>query len=213
MKRISKAPEPQGLVDFKTQANDQWQPTYDGLPGTLKRLIHQHLLQEQGHLCCYCGCRVDPASSHIEHFRPQTHFPQDQLTYDNLLASCQRETQPGEPLHCGKLKDDWFDPHLLLSPLQPDCETRFRFTADGGIHPAQITDTAATETRDRLGLDISKLRRLRKGAIDAVIHDLPNLTDEDLRKLTVALMQRDATGTFPEFCLPAVFVLRGLLPT
>ena len=77
---------------------------------------------------------------------------------------------------------------------------------------AQAPDTAATETRQHLGLDISKLRRLREGAIDAVINDLPSLTDEDLRTLTVALMQRDPAGTFPEFCLPVVFVLRGLLP-
>ena len=171
-------------------------------------------MSEQGWICGYCGQRIAADSSHIEHFRPQgpNLFPQFQLQYDNLFASCQRETQPGEPLHCGKLKDDWFDPLLLIAPLQPDCETRFNFTADGGIHPAQATDTAATETRQHLGLDISKLRRLREGAIDAVINDLPSLTDEDLRTLTVALMQRDPAGTFPEFCLPVVFVLRGLLP-
>lgn len=212
MKLITKNPEPQELLDFKAKANDDWQPTYGGLSGALKRLLHQRLLEEQGCLCCYCGRRVDPASSHIEHFRPQTPFDQYQLAYDNLFASCQRETQPGEPLHCGKLKNDWFDPLLLISPLQPDCETRFRFTADGGIHPAQVAYTAATETREHLGLNISKLQRLRAGAIDAVINDLPSLTDEDLRRLTVALMQRDAAGKFPEFCLPVVFVLRGLLP-
>ena len=111
-----------------------------------------------------------------------------------------------------QLKGNWFDADLLVSPLQADCETRFRFTADGRVQAAQDADNAAAETGSRLGLNISKLRRLRAGAIAAFVDNLPNSTDEDLRTLVVDLMRRDTDGRFPEFCLPIVFVLRGLIP-
>ena len=69
--------------------------------------------------------------------------------------------QPGDPPHCGQLKGNWFDADVLVSPLQADCENRFRFTADGRVQAAENADNGATETGSRLGLNSSKLRRLR----------------------------------------------------
>lgn len=153
MKHIVKNPEPSGLGAFKAKANPDWQPSFDAMSGTLKRTLHDALVNEQGWICCYCNQRIDRSSSHIEHLRPGSRFPADDLTYENLLASCPRDDQPGEPLHCGKLKGDWFDASRLISPLQPDCETRFRFTADGEVRPAD-GDPAAQETVQRLGLNL-----------------------------------------------------------
>jgi len=211
MKHITKNNEPCDLRDFKAKANDNWQPSFDGMSGNLKRTLHNVLLSEQGWICCYCNRRVDGSSSHIEHLRPRSKFPQDELRYENLLASCQREEQPGDPLQCGKLKGDWFDEALFISPLHPDCESRFRFTADGSIYPAHVSDAAARETQRRLGLDIPKLRRLREGAIDAILADLAALTAHDIQRLSRPLVQRDAAGRFPEFCVAVVCVLAGLI--
>lgn len=211
MKHITKISEPLELLDFKSKANADWQPSFDGMSGDLKKTLHDALLNEQGWICCYCNRRIGHASSHLEHLRPRSKFPQHDLSYDNLLASCQREDRRGEPLHCGKLKADWYDEFLLVSPLRPDCENRFRFTADGGIHPAQEADNAASETGHRLGLDIPKLRRLREAAIDAVVSDLPILTAEDLARFSIVLLQRDSAGILPEFCIAVVCILRGLL--
>ncbi|NEP57986.1 MAG: TIGR02646 family protein [Symploca sp. SIO2G7] len=69
-------------------------------------------------------------SCHIEHLKPQEKFPQLALDYNNLLASCQaeRSKNPPPPLRCGYKKDNWYDEKLFVSPLQPDCESFFRYT-------------------------------------------------------------------------------------
>ena len=210
MKHIAKNEEPPELREFNTKANPNWQPSFDGMSGNLKRALHDTLLNEQGWICCYCNRRVGRDSSHIEHVRPRSRYPEEEASYGNLLASCQREEQRGEPLHCGASKADWYDDGLFVSPLQPDCETRFRYTGDGGIYPVQQSDRAALETLQRLRLDIPKLRRLREGAIDAFMDS--SLTPQDLRYLSEALLQRDAAGMFPEFCVAVVCVLGGLPP-
>ena len=102
MKHIVKGEEPQDLQNWKSSANENWQPTWDGLPGPVKRNLHSALMTEQGFICCYCGKRVSDADSHIEHFKPQVPCEADALAYANLLCSCQRQTERREPLHCGK---------------------------------------------------------------------------------------------------------------
>ena len=171
MKHIVKGEEPQDLKDWKSSANENWQPTWDGLPGPVKRNLHSALMAEQGFICCYYGKRVSDADSHIEHLKPQVPFEADALVYANLLCSCQRQTERREPLHCGKLKDNWHDEHMLVSPLAADCETRFRFAGDGAIYPRQDGDPAVRQTIERLGLDIPKLRAMRSKAIEGVTKD------------------------------------------
>jgi uncharacterized protein (TIGR02646 family) len=127
VKYIRKTNEPEVLANFKAQANENWQPTYELFRGNDKQQFHRHLIAEQGHICCYCGGRIVPADSHIEHFKPQTEFADLELDYFNLLASCQNKLAPKEPRHCGMGKGDWFDDRLLVSPLIVDCENFFEY--------------------------------------------------------------------------------------
>lgn len=212
MKHIVKGEEPQDLKDWKSSANENWQPTWDSLPGPIKRNLHLALMIEQGFICCYCGKRVSDADSHIEHLKPQAAYDTETLVYANLLCSCQRLTERREPLHCGKLKDNWHDEHLLVSPLAADCETRFRFAGDGAIYPRQDGDEAARQTIDRLGLDIPKLQAMRSKAIEGVIRDLDDLTSDDLRRFIKVLGQRDESGQYAECCFAVVHVLSTLIP-
>ena len=148
-------------------------------------------MREQGFICCYCESRVTLDDSHVEHLRPRSRFRDLQLDYNNLLCSCLREQSPGEPDHCGPKKASWFDEQMLISPLQQDCETRFRFTANGEIHPRSSSDVAAEMTISRLALDLPKLNALRKAAIDA-LHDLPA---PDVRRA----LARGPNSSFPEY--------------
>jgi uncharacterized protein (TIGR02646 family) len=154
VKYIRKTTEPEALANFKAQANDDWQPSYELLRGKEKQQFHQHLIAEQGHICCYCGARIVSSDSHIEHFQPQTDYPHLELDYFNLIASCQQKIQPKEPRHCGMGKGDWFDDRLLVSPLIADCENFFEYTVDGQILPSRELElekaAAATKTIDRL---------------------------------------------------------------
>ncbi|MCC5808693.1 MAG: TIGR02646 family protein [Opitutales bacterium] len=197
MKHIAKQVEPSAFADWKARVNQDWQPTYDDLRGAPKIAVKAALMEEQGYICCYCERRLTDEDSHIEHFKPQSDHSVDPLDYSNLLCSCQDQIKKGEPRHCGNLKDHWFDPVLLISPLDGDCENRFSFTGDGRIVPATVSDPAAVETIKRLGLDIPKLNALRAQAIEPFLDE--SLTVEELRGFVSGYLVKDASGRFGEF--------------
>ena len=191
MKRIVKDPEPEVFSEWKANDRMAHQPNWNRVRSLLKQQLHEALMQEQGFLCCYCEVSVTAEDSHIEHFRPRGRYPALQLDYDNLHCSCQRELSPGEPRHCGNRKKGWFDANLLVSPLVPDCEDRFIFTANGDIFPRRDNDAGAKETIRKLGLNIAKLRALRAAAVDG-LYDVPQ---SDIGQL----LTRGADGKFLAF--------------
>ena len=99
MKHIVKQREPEAFARWKAQANDDWQPTYENMPGDCKRALKAALTAEQGALCCYCETRLHEEQSHIEHFRPQCDPAVDPLDYGNMLCSCGNRLKKGEPRH------------------------------------------------------------------------------------------------------------------
>lgn len=213
MKYIDKTNEPEVLKKFKAQANDDWQPTYDNFSGQYKREFHNHLIEEQGHICCYCGERIQSDDSHIEHFKPQINHPHLELDYFNLLTSCQNQIQPKEPRHCGMGKDDWFDDALLVSPLIPNCISFFEYSLDGQmLHTHQPDKSpAAKETIDRLRLNIPKLRAARSGAIDSFYDDpdfLAQLSDDEIDKLIHGFDQTDKNGRYSAYCQVLIYFLK-----
>ncbi len=197
MKYIEKEDEPSAFTDWKSLANEDWQPTYTDLPGDIKAPVKRALANEQGSICCYCERRLTDVDSHIEHFRPQSDPAVDPLDFNNMLCSCQNRLKKGEPRHCGNLKEDWFDKDLLISPLNPGCETFFAYSADGEIRPANQIDEAAKTTIMKLGLNIDKLIDLRKNAIAPFLDD--SLSDADCISFIEGYLKRNSDGLFPEF--------------
>lgn len=197
MKHIIKHSEPQAFTDWKALENENWQPSYNDLCGNPKKVVKDALMEEQGTICCYCERRLTPEDSHIEHFRPQSDPVVDPLDFTNMLCSCQNELKKGDPQHCGNKKDNWFDASLLVSPLVPDCESRFAFTGDGAIKPSLSTDTAATETITRLGLAIPKLNALRAYAIEPFLEE--TLNEDELRRFVTGYLEKDGNGLYGEF--------------
>jgi len=194
MKHIRKKQEPASFSNWKAQANDDWRPAYENLQGEIKKDLKKSLMDEQGYICCYCESRVDYDQSHIEHFKPQSLHTDESLNYDNLLCSCQKDLEQGEPRHCGNLKGDWFDKALLISPLDPNCENRFDYTPDGHI---KSQDQAAEETIKKLGLNIPKLIDLRKKAIEPFLDQ--SLTEIELNKFVSGYLQQDNEDKFNEY--------------
>jgi uncharacterized protein (TIGR02646 family) len=206
MKYIEKKPEPQSFADWKKLANDDWQPTYETLSGSVKKDVKIALMAEQGDLCCYCERRLADEDSHIEHFRPQSDPTVDPLDFANMICSCQNHLKKGEPLHCGNLKGDWFDLDLLVSPLDRTCEARFAFTGDGYIQPAEKADLSAVTTIEKLGLDVPKLRALRKSALDSFLDD--DLSQEELQSFVTGYLRPSETGRFNEFWTTIRYLFR-----
>lgn len=191
MKQITKSAEPREFAVWKSDDKMSRRPNWDRVRSHVRSVIHESLMREQGFICCYCESRISMDDSHVEHLRPRRRYRLLQLDYSNLLCSCLREQAAGEPSHCGPRKGSWFDEEMFISPLQEDCETRFRFTANGEIHPRSSSDVAAATTINRLALDLPKLNALRKAVMDGLC-DLP---EPDIERV----LARGEDGSFPEY--------------
>lgn len=197
MKHIVKDQNTPDFDKWKASANDDWQPTYEDLSGTIKEEVKNSLIKEQGYICCYCERRLTDDGSHIEHFNPQSNNAVNPLDYANMLCSCQNQLEQGEPRHCGHLKGDWFDNQLLVSPLDPDCEGHFTYTADGKIQPAEKSDDSARMTIEKLGLNVNKLNALRKKAIEPFLDE--NLSEQEFFQFVSGYLRKNTGGMFGEF--------------
>lgn len=210
MKYIKKREEPESFIAWKKLANEDWEPSWNNFSKPQKTDVHNSLLQEQGFICCYCGRLISSTTSHIEHLKPRKNYPQLTLDYTNILASCQREREPKEPLHCGSKKDDWYDEHLMVSPLDINCAEFFRYTEDGQILSTEYPEKKppADTTIDKLDLNIDKLKKMRMGAIEAVLEDFENLTGDEREILLQRFSQPDETGQNEEFCAAITYILK-----
>lgn len=215
MKYIKKGNEPEELANFKAFANEDWQPTFEDFRSEDKKKFKQKLIEEQGHVCCYCGMRISSENSHIEHLKPQSDYPEDELNYYNLLASCQLKREPKEPQHCGVKKDDWYDKDLMVSPLEPNCVDFFIYTGAGEILPTDDEDKkiAAATTIDKLGLNIDKLKAMREEAIDAILTDIDKgkLSKSKIDKL-INYGKQDYSRQYEPFCQAIVYILKKYYP-
>ena len=211
MKKITKQNPPQSFVSWRDEGDVYWTPRYDDLAGAPKNHLHDSLLQEQGFICCYCGVGINRDNSHIEHLVPQKMNSALALDYNNLLASCLRRTIKNQPRHCAVLKDNWYDPLLMVSPLYDDCEHRFRFDAFGVITAKNDADKGAHETIRRLGLNIDKLVAFRRKAIEGYLEILASMSSADIRTLISSLDHINANGSFIPFCFAIEQVLRTLV--
>ncbi|MDO8609394.1 MAG: retron system putative HNH endonuclease [bacterium] len=197
MKHIIKGDEPQSFTIWKALQNDDWQPTYDNLSGQEKKDVKDALIQEQGTICCYCETKLTYNDSHIEHLVPQSNNEEGRLDFANMLCSCQQQLERGEPLHCGNSKGDDI---ISITPLILDCESKFTYTEDGYIG---YIDTASKQTIKHLQLDIDKLNKLRKNAINSVMYHDPIeqdtfLTEEEI-KIFVEGYLKKKDGSYNEF--------------
>jgi uncharacterized protein (TIGR02646 family) len=203
MKYIEKGDPPAELLKWQ-RSDKKFQKgvgIWRRVPGHVRTPIRQALLEEQGYLCCYCEKAIVDDQYHVEHIQPQGVPATEHLgaNYDNILCSCLKDTATGEPLHCGRAKQHWYDEALYISPLSPDCEQKFRYSYDGRILPADSTDSATIATIDHLKLDIPKLKALRKATIDPFLD--PSLSPEDIDELTTSYLvdKVDNGGRFNEY--------------
>jgi len=207
VRRIFKKNEPKELADFRSlPSSDDWAPSYDGLPGWRKKAILTSLMEEQRGLCCYCERRLSATNSHIEHFRPQSKFPELALDYGNMLCSCMPEIHEGGKVYCGMAKGDWFDDDLMVSPFDDGCEVRFAYGADGSVYSANPCDQAVDKTVEKLNLDGAKLRAWRKEVLDVFLS--VELSDEDRSLLVEDYIRRDSVEHPSEFISAVKFVMR-----
>jgi len=204
MKHVEKGEAPNSFVKWLAQSCDDWKPTYADLQKPEKRELHRALLNEQGWVCCYCGCRITQDDSHIEHFRPQETNHEQALNYTNLHASCNGRRKQEEQeeqkvsLHCGHAKANKFDEAQALSPMDTGCEQAFRYTLNGQIIP---DNDKAVYMCDLLKLDIAALNNRRKAVLEGVFDNdfVKEANNKELACLCEGYRQLDKEGYLPDF--------------
>ena len=214
MKHIKKSQEPEKFTKWKALENDDWKPSWDeNFQTPEKAIVHDALLKEQGYICCYCGIRITRETSHIEHLKPRSTYPNLALEYTNLIASCQGESEepPTVPVHCGHKKKYWYNENLMVSPLEINCADFFKYPASGEIQPTDNPGkkAVAETTIKKLALDIDKLQNMRRVAIDAALLATEGLTEIEIKLLAEGYKKLDVDGQYTPFCAAISYLLKN----
>lgn len=214
MKKIRKTNPPQALREWLV-VNADLDHSYRTLLGSdACAELKTQLLQEQGYLCAYTGQRIADEISHIEHLKPQNQCVDgEDVDYRNVVTCFPSSGGDISHGYGAPKKGGWWWPDQFVSPLNDDCERRFSFAWSGHVSAQPEANEAARETINVIGLDVEKLRQLRRSRIKGFFglgtrSFAKPLLKSEAHKLLVTIEQKDGQGQFVEFC----FVLKQLLP-
>jgi uncharacterized protein (TIGR02646 family) len=211
MKYIKKGEEPKSLTEWNQQRRNNI-PNWKNIDRDVKNDLFYSLLKEQGFICCYCGSSIGRRECHIEHFQPKSVYPHLTYEYNNLIASCQGEDEkrPRVPIHCGHKKGNWYNELLIISPLDKSCVDYFKYSGSGEILPTDEKDkqTVAETTIAKLALNINKLTKMRRQAIDAILFDIENFSREEIKLLIKAYQKPDEKGYLIPFSAAITYILK-----
>lgn len=163
MRAVAKGREPPSLTAHRQAPHGD----YDNYPD--KDELRRALAAEQRGLCCYCMGRIRPGANDmkIEHWRCQARYPNEQLSYRNLLGACPGgEGQPPSSQHCDTRKGD---ADLRWNPADPAhaIEARVRYGSDGAVESGD--EAFDTQLNRVLNLNLAFLKNNRKLVLDAVL--------------------------------------------
>lgn len=158
MKKINRKEEPDFWKEYKrVHPKIQYKDLKDTEEGNkLRCCLREYLLQSQYGLCGYCCRKIELENSLNEHVRPQSLYPKESMSYENLIVSCKTE---GTNATCGASKENNYDENLFVSPLEDNCEKEFVFYPNGQIEGVGQRGKYTCET---LNLDTYELRRARR---------------------------------------------------
>ncbi|BBC25407.1 retron system putative HNH endonuclease [Pseudanabaena sp. ABRG5-3] len=206
MKYIPKNPnrEPESVKQWKQLAANDPNYGYEYLRSKERKELLQALIEEQGYICCYCGMEISDQKSHIEHLIPQSIAPDLSLEYMNLLASCgisdrviaeNREITHCEE-HCGRKRGNL---DLTIKPIDPNCETKFSYTAKGEILPNNDPTVIA------LNLNHTTLKKDRAKAIEPIINMIESGSSDEEILLFARDYEQKHDGKFKAFCFAITY--------
>jgi len=194
---IQKSTAPQDLAELQQDAKDKRlspEDAYKTLRNPLKERIRNQLLNDQGHICAYCMCKIprnhvppNIAPVVIEHIIARN--PADRrdvgqgLDYNNLLAVCHGNRNIRG---LRKINDLICDAHRQncefrkINPMDHTTLESIFYSLDGKIDAAD--PDVRYDLLDILNLNCPSAPVLseRKAALDELIYELENIPDEEI---------------------------------
>ena len=205
MKRIIKGYEPPCLLQYR-QINGA---NYDGY--SPKKSLKEALLTEQGYICCYCMRRISEDNMEIEHWQPQSKYPELQINYKNLLASCSgNRGSKKDNQHCNPRKGD---AEITINPCDStkNCENYIKYSSTGKIFSDD--ETINHELNEILNLNHEILVKNRKETLFSVINALnekfrnKTWSKEAIKKKLEELSSKDAEDKYSPYCQHIIWYL------
>jgi uncharacterized protein (TIGR02646 family) len=204
MIRIEKTNEPKSDTIWKALACPEWEPTWGNLQNPQKSELLAQLIKDQKGICCYCECKITPENSHIEHITPRSIGLDIKLSYENLLASCLKETAKGVPLTCGKERGNWNNVNSYLNPCDAQSSQRLKYSMDGKVSGEPcLHDEFILE----LKLNSSKKVSSRKAA--AAIFSIDDSSD-DAKKILSGLLKGNRSAEYISYLLATAEAYFGI---
>lgn len=200
------------------------------------KLLDQ-IYKEQGGICCYCGAKLlypDTNYYSVEHVKPRSKYIELVGEYENLLLSChiseekhknisdevlsfgltgkEKTAAVRKLIHCDEYKED---NEIEISPLDKNCDSRFKYHINGNVSPTVSSDSVSQKTIDILNLNCSLLVKQRFAVIDSFIEGENEMDEaqyvEYLNLLSNTIMDKDSNGMHKEFCFVIKSVVDSLL--
>ena len=196
MKKIYKTVEPQSLANYRSSINtksledknifnDYPNKTKSGCIENESFNLRKQLLDEQGHLCCYCMSRINCKNSKVEHFKSQKNYRDLQLDYQNLFLSCKGgEGSTFSNQFCDTKKGE---SELNYINLLSNIENNILYEKKGAkeIRICSSDENINKEIDEVLNLNCSILSKNRREQYDYIIRKLKqeNFTTSSIKKI------------------------------
>lgn len=206
MRAITKGPEPPSLTTHRQTLHCN----YDNYMG--KDDLRHALVTEQRGLCCYCMGRIRNGRDtiKIEHWRCQSRYPAEQLSYRNLLGACLGgHGQPEHHQHCDTRKGDG---ELQWNPANPahHMETRVRYELDGTIRA--VDADFDSQLNNVLNLNLPLIKNKRKGVLTGLLEWWRVERRVPRARIEREIAERtNVAGDLAPYCQVAVWWLRQKL--
>ncbi len=152
--------------------SDDINKSFQNMPSDIKTDLKKHLLDEQGFLCAYCMKKIDDNVMKIEHFLPQSKYPNKSLEYNNLFACCDggiSNRENDNALSCDTKKENR---ETSINPLKNDIEEKITYTPEGEI--ISDNDNYTHDMNEILNLNSSRLKRNRNEVCQLIIKEILN---------------------------------------
>lgn len=179
--------------------------------------VRTSLLNEQGHICCYCMKRIPETSktpsSKIEHFKCRDNFQDEELNYNNMLLSCSGNQGLPELLQtCDTFKGN---KDLSFNPASRDrnIEQLIKYKANGEIYSSD--NTLNDELEAVLNLNVKILKNNRRVLYEEVQNRIRiEGKKQDGKALKKRFLEKEKeklltlkSGKFREYCMVGIHVI------